>query len=138
VQKAMDTRIPARFTTRSGYHPQGLAVAGRLMRYSGYGAARSIMVLSIAVNALLIVAAGSDRLWSWSCGYLLSAQRIGCAACRRCRPDSSMKTKEAPTPMWSGRPGPRTLVVGEQAVQRQGQQWQGFLGLPGLARRVAG
>jgi hypothetical protein len=33
----------------------------------------TLLVESITVNALLIVAASSDRLWSWSCGYLLSA-----------------------------------------------------------------
>ena len=29
-----------------------------------------------------------------------------------------MKTNEAPTPMWSGRPGPRTLVVEETFTRR--------------------
>ena len=33
----------------------------------------TLLVVSNSVNALLIVAASSDRLWSWSCGYLLSA-----------------------------------------------------------------
>jgi hypothetical protein len=32
-----------------------------------------LLVVSISVNALLIVAASSDGLWSRSCGYLLSA-----------------------------------------------------------------
>lgn len=33
----------------------------------------ALLVMSIAVNALLLVAAGCDRLWSWAAGYLLSA-----------------------------------------------------------------
>jgi hypothetical protein len=33
----------------------------------------TLLVVSISVNALLIVAASSDRFWSWAAGYLLSA-----------------------------------------------------------------
>ena len=33
----------------------------------------ALLVVSVAVNALLLVAAGCDRLWSWAAGYLLSA-----------------------------------------------------------------
>ena len=32
-----------------------------------------MLVISVAINSLLVVAACNDRLWSLTCGYLLSA-----------------------------------------------------------------
>lgn len=33
----------------------------------------AMLVISVAINSLLIGAACDDRLWCWSAGYLLSA-----------------------------------------------------------------
>ena len=33
----------------------------------------AMLVISIAINSLLVVAASNDRLWSWTSSYLLSA-----------------------------------------------------------------
>jgi hypothetical protein len=33
----------------------------------------AMLVISIAINSLLVVAACNDRLWSWTSSYLLGA-----------------------------------------------------------------
>ena len=61
------------FTSCSGYHGERLAVPPSRGDSLLMALLAAMLVISVAINSLLVVAACNDRLWSWSGGYLLSA-----------------------------------------------------------------
>ena len=94
----------------------------------------TLFVVSISVNALLIVAASSDRLWSWSCGYLLSAS-VSAALLTGGAVLIFHEDEGAPTPMWSGTAGPGLVVEERPPGRAVVARADGYNGLSGLVRK---
>ena len=62
-----------RFISCSGYHRERLAVLASRCDSLLMAVLATMLVISVAINLLLVVAACNDRHWSWTSGYLLSA-----------------------------------------------------------------